>query len=94
VPRATQGEAIHIQFGANKATTIAIEEVKKREGWSANPNWVSVALDEGPSWLVTVRRKPRSSEGERRVGVSAMTGKVDYYVDPSTLPAILRQIQD
>jgi hypothetical protein len=93
-PRATESEAIRIQFGANKAVTIAVEEVKKREGWSANPNWASVTLDEGPSWLVTVRGKPRSSEGERRVFVNAMTGKVDYYVDPSTLPVMFRQNQD
>jgi hypothetical protein len=77
------GESARIHFGADKAMAIAIAEVKRREGWSGNPNWVSADFDEGPSWLVTVRRHPHSSQGERRVLVSAMTGKVDDYADPS-----------
>src|ERR1700733_429011 len=55
------GEALRIHFGADKATTIAIDEVKKREGWSGNPNWVNVEADEALTWDVTVRRAPRSS---------------------------------
>jgi hypothetical protein len=77
------GEAVRIHFGADKAAVIAIEEVKKREGWSSNPNWVTVELDEALTWDVTVRRAPRSPVGERLVVVSPTTGKVLNYFDPS-----------
>jgi hypothetical protein len=62
---------------------IAIEEVNKREGWSAKPEWASVEFGEAGVWDVIVRRLPRPPVPERRVGVSAFTGKVQYYTDPS-----------
>jgi hypothetical protein len=78
------GEAFRIQFGADKAVAIAIEEVKKREGWSSDPGWANVEFDEGPTWDVTVRRGPRRPVAERLVVVSAQTGKVVNYSDPSS----------
>jgi hypothetical protein len=68
-----------LQFGANKAVVIAVNEVKKREGWSSNPDWANVEFGEAGVWEVTVRRKPRSSDGARHVFVSSMTGKVEHY---------------
>ena len=72
-------EGVPIHFGADKAVAIAIEEVKKREGWSSKPEWADVQSDEGPTWDVAVRRMPQSHAGERHVLVSAMTGKVLSY---------------
>src|ERR1700722_7791420 len=37
-------------FGATKAVAIAIDEVKKREGWSGKPDWVNVEQEEGFEW--------------------------------------------
>jgi|SRR5580704_15570717 uncharacterized alpha/beta hydrolase family protein len=72
-----------IQFGADKAVAIAIEEVKKREGWSGKPDWANVDADEALTWDGTVRRGPRRPVVERLVVVSAATGKVLSYSDPS-----------
>jgi hypothetical protein len=77
------GEATRIKFGAGKAVGIAIDEVKKREGWSSDPDWVTVKAEEALTWEVTVRRMPRSQVGERLVVVSALTGKVLHYRDTS-----------
>jgi hypothetical protein len=77
------GESTRIQFGADKAVAIAIEEVKKREGWSGKPDWANVEADEALTWDVTVRRGPRRPVVERLVVVSAVTGKVLSYRDPS-----------
>jgi hypothetical protein len=86
-PKNSGGEALpfpRLSFGADKAVAIAIEEVKKREGWSSNPDWVtSVEADEALTWDVTVKRAPRSPRGARLVVVSAQTGKVLNYFDPS-----------
>ncbi len=68
----------HMEFGAAKAAAIAIKEVKKREGWSGNPDWVMVD-QEGFTWYITVRRKPRSDKGARCVAVNARSGKVARY---------------
>jgi hypothetical protein len=72
-----------MNFGATQAVAIAIEEVKKREGWSGKPEWVKID-QEGFRWYITVRRKPRSHEGERYVTVSAADGSVLDYSDPRT----------
>jgi hypothetical protein len=77
------GESTRIHFGAEKAVLIAIEEVKKREGWSGKPDWANVEADEALTWDVTVRRGPRRPVVERLVVVSAQTGKVLNYSDPS-----------
>jgi hypothetical protein len=77
------GEAARIHFGADKAVGIAIEEVKKREGWSGKPEWANVEFEEGLTWDVRVRRWARTTEGERLVVVSARTGKVQSYGDPN-----------
>jgi len=74
------GESTRIKFGADKALGIAIGEVKKREGLSANPALASVELGEAAlTWEVTVRR----ASLERRVAVSTKTGKVLNYGAPN-----------
>jgi len=83
-PKSSGGQAppisTRIQFGADKAVAIAIEEVKKREGWSGKPDWASVEAEEALTWDVTVRRGPLHPVVERHVVVSAQTGKVlNYY---------------
>lgn len=82
-PFAPRDGGTRINFGTDKAVAIAIEEVKKREGWSSNPDWVTAEASEALTWDVTVRRWSRSSVGERLVVVSAVTGKVLNYIDPS-----------
>jgi hypothetical protein len=70
------GASTRIKFGAGKAVEIAIGEVKKREGLSANPALASVELGEAAlAWEVIVRR----ASLERRVAVSPKTGKVLAY---------------
>jgi hypothetical protein len=75
----TESPPLRLQVVAKKAVLIAVDEVKKREGWSSNPNWANVEFGEAGIWEVTVRRKPRSSVGARHVFVSSMTGKVEHY---------------
>jgi hypothetical protein len=77
------GESDRIHFGADKAVAIALEEVKKREGWSGNPDWVTAEWSEALTWDVVVRRWSRTSVGRRIVVVSARTGKVLNYEDPN-----------
>jgi hypothetical protein len=68
-----------LQVVAKNALLIAIDEVKKREGWSSNPDWANVEFGEAGVWEVTVRRTPRSSVGERHVFVTSGTGEVVRY---------------
>jgi hypothetical protein len=68
-----------LQIVAKKALLIAIDEVKKREGWSSNPDWANIVSGEAGVWEVTVRRKPRSSVGARHVFVNSVTGEVERY---------------
>jgi len=79
------GESTRIHFGKDEAVSIAIAEVKKRDGWSSNPSWATVEASKAITWDVTVRRWYRSSVDERLVVVSAVTGKVKEYTDPSDL---------
>jgi hypothetical protein len=77
------GESDRIHFGADKAVAIALQEVKKREGWSGNPDWVTAEWSEALTWHVVIRRWSRTSVGRRIVVVSARTGNVLNYEDPN-----------
>jgi hypothetical protein len=77
----------------DEAIKIAIEEVKKREGWTGFVDRPVDRVDnslEGLTWLVQVWRQPSphsSSESSRVVVVNGATGKVrDHNTFATPLP--------
>jgi hypothetical protein len=61
----------------DKATRIAIEEVKKREGWTGKVGGTEHDVyREGFTWYVTVKRQPREPGADRVVAIEGRTGKV------------------
>jgi hypothetical protein len=64
----------------DKAVRIAIEEVKKREGWSGKVGGTEKDVyREGFTWYVTVKRQPREPGADRVVAIEGLTGKVRDY---------------
>jgi len=59
-----------------RARQIAIEEVKKREGWFGK---VTAADREGWQWFITVGREPDVSHDYRIVSIDGDSGTVSNY---------------
>jgi hypothetical protein len=59
-----------------KVATIAIEEVKKREGWTGK---AGTPDREVSTWYVVVRHDPSTPDADRVVGIDAETFRVDEY---------------
>jgi hypothetical protein len=63
-----------------RAARIAIEEVKKREGWSGKVGGTeNDVYREGFTWYVTVKRQPRKPGADRVVVIEGLTGNVRDY---------------
>jgi hypothetical protein len=64
----------------DQAARIAIEEVKKREGWSGKVGGTEKDVyREGFTWYVTVKRQPREPGTDRVVAIEGRTGNVRDY---------------
>jgi hypothetical protein len=63
-----------------KAETIAVDEVKKRDGWSGKADRPD---GEGNRWYVNVWREPLSADNTRTVVVDTEDGHIiDYHPTP------------
>jgi hypothetical protein len=76
-PRFPTPSRLPPQIPMDKVADIAVEEVKKREGWTGNANTPD---REGFTWYVHVS-EPGKSGRQRTVAIESTTGEVLEYRD-------------
>jgi hypothetical protein len=82
-PKPYAPTAFVLPVRAPDAESIAVAEVKKREGWSGR---ASVCGVEASDWEVEVWREPKSEANTRWVGVNAYDRHVSTYTAAVALP--------